>query len=180
LGFGQTDCRKTGNRDELIMENKLTNIDEKTVFEQIKQLDENGNEFWGARSLSKILDYSEFRNFVPVIERAKEACKNSNEDVDYHFVDYHEEITHGKGAKQDYPSVKLSRYSCYLIVQNADPGKEVVALGQTYFAIQTRLQEIQQMEAYNKLSNEDEKRVFLRCECRNTTNNLPKLRKVRA
>jgi hypothetical protein len=64
-----------------------------------------------------------------VIERAKDACKNSNEDVDYHFVDYHEEITHGKGAKQDYPSVKLSHYACYLIVQNADPGKEVVALG---------------------------------------------------
>jgi DNA-damage-inducible protein D len=152
------------NRDELIMENEIANISDKTVFEQIKQLDENGIEFWGARSLSKILDYAEFRNFVPVIERAKEACKNSNEDVDYHFVDYHEEIIHGKGAKQDYPSAKLSRYACYLIVQNADPGKEVVALGQTYFAIQTRLQEIQQMEAYNKLSNEDEKRFFLHRE----------------
>ena len=70
---------------------------------------------------------------LAVIERAKEACKNSGQEVSNHFVDFHEEITHGKGAKQIYPSFKLSRYACYLIVQNADPGKEIVALGQTYF-----------------------------------------------
>lgn len=110
------------------------------VFEQIKSVDENGNEFWGARKLSKTLEYSEFRHFLPVVERAKEACKNSGQQVDDHFEDYLEEIEHGKGAKQYYQSIKLSRYGCYLIVQNADPSKEVVALGQTYFAVQTRLQ----------------------------------------
>jgi DNA-damage-inducible protein D len=135
-----------------------------TLFESIKELDENRNEYWGARKLSKVLEYSEFRHFSPVIERAKEACKNSGHEVADHFEDYLEEILHGKGAKQDYESIKLSRYACYLIVQNADPSKEVVAQGQTYFAIQTRLQEIRQMEEYNRLASEDEKRLFLREE----------------
>lgn len=135
-----------------------------TLFESIKELDENGNEFWGARKLSKVLEYSEFRHFLPVIERAKEACTNSGHEVADHFEDYLEEIVHGKGAKQDYESVKLSRYACYLIVQNADPSKEVVAQGQTYFAVQTRLQEIRQMDEYNRLASEDEKRLFLREE----------------
>lgn len=135
-----------------------------SLFEQIKETDENGNEFWGARKLSKVLEYREFRNFLPVIERAKEACKNSEQQVDDHFVDFHEVISHGKGAEQSHPSIKLSRYACYLIVQNADPSKEVVALGQTYFAVQTRIQEISQMEAYTQLSTEDEKRLFLRNE----------------
>ena len=82
-----------------------------------------------ARKLSKVLEYAEFRNFLPVIERAKEACKNSGQDTLDHFVDYHEMIELGKGASKDFPSVKLSRHACYLIVQNADPGKEIVALG---------------------------------------------------
>ena len=85
--------------------------------------DENGNEFWGARQLAKVLEYTDFRNFQSVINKAKEACKNSGQLVDDHIVDFNEEITHGKGAKQVYPSVKLSRYACYLIVQNADPSK---------------------------------------------------------
>lgn len=135
-----------------------------TLFESIKELDEYGNEYWGARKLSKVLEYSEFRHFLPVIERAKEACTNSGQEVADHFEDYLEEIVHGKGAKQDYESVKLSRYACYLIVQNADPSKEVVAQGQTYFAVQTRLQEIRQMEEYNRLASEYEKRLFLRKE----------------
>jgi DNA-damage-inducible protein D len=135
-----------------------------TLFESIKEIDKDGNEFWGARKLSKVLEYSEFRHFTPVIDRAKEACENSGHIVSDHFEDYLEEIHHGKGAKQSYESVKLSRYACYLIVQNADPSKEVVAQGQTYFAVQTRLQEIRQMEEYNRLSSEDEKRLFLREE----------------
>ena len=94
----------------------------------------------------------------------KEACKNSGQQVNDHFEDYLEEIIHGKGAKQDYESVKLSRYASYLIVQNADPGKEIVALGQTYFAVQTRLQEIQQLQTYQQLKTEEEKRMFLRKE----------------
>lgn len=135
-----------------------------SVFEQIKQTDEYGNEFWGARQLAKVLEYTDFRNFQSVINKAKEACLNSGQLVGDHIVDFNEEIIHGKGAKQVYPSVKLSRYACYLIVQNADPSKEVVALGQTYFAVQTRLQEIRQMDEYNSLSSEDEKRLFLRDE----------------
>jgi DNA-damage-inducible protein D len=145
------------------MENELEKR-QTALFDSIKEIDENGNEFWGARKLSKTLEYSEFRHFLPVILRAKEACKNSNHSVDEHFEDYLEEIMHGKGAKQNYESVKLSRYACYLIVQNADPSKEVVAQGQTYFAVQTRLQEIRQMDEYNQLSTEDEKRLFLRNE----------------
>lgn len=106
------------------MENQLSNPNQ-TVFEQIKETDENGNEFRGARKLSKILDYAEFRNFIPVIERAKEACKNSGQSHLHHFVDYHEMVGIGSGAKRQMESVKLSRYACYLIVQNADPGKKL-------------------------------------------------------
>jgi len=135
-----------------------------SVFEQIRQTDENGNEFWAARQLAKTLEYTDFRNFLSVIEKAKEACKNSGQEVGHHLVEFNEEIIHGKGAVQVYQSYKLSRYACYLVVQNADPSKEVVALGQTYFAVQTRLQEIRQMDEYNRLSTEDEKRLFLRNE----------------
>jgi DNA-damage-inducible protein D len=135
-----------------------------SVFEQIKQIDENGNEFWMARQLAKTLDYKDFRNFLVVIEKAKEACQNSGQTVANHLVEFNEVVAVGSGATHTYPSYKLSRYACYLIVQNADPSKEVVALGQTYFAVQTRIQEITQMEAYNQLSNEDEKRLFLRNE----------------
>lgn len=135
-----------------------------SLFESIKKLDEQGNEFWSARDLSKVLEYSEYRHFLPVIERAKEACKNSKQEVSDHFEDILEMVAIGSGAQRNTESVKLSRYACYLIVQNADPSKEVVALGQTYFAVQTRIQEIQQMDAYNKLSTEEEKRIFLRTE----------------
>lgn len=145
------------------MSNKLANRP-LSIFEQIKQTDQNGNEFWGARQLAKALEYTDFRNFQAVVNKAKEACLNSGQPIDHHIVDFNEEIMHGKGAKQVYPSFKLSRYACYLIVQNADPAKEIVALGQTYFAVQTRLQEIRQMDDYNRLNTEDEKRLFLRNE----------------
>jgi DNA-damage-inducible protein D len=145
------------------MENKLSNP-RQTVFEQIKETDENGNEFWGARKLSKVLEYTDFRNFLAVINKAKEACKNSGQPVENHLVDFNEMVSIGSGAERKMESVKLSRYACYLIVQNADPAKEIVALGQTYFAVQTRLQEIQQMQAYQQLKTEEEKRMFLRKE----------------
>jgi DNA-damage-inducible protein D len=145
------------------MENNLSNPNQ-TVFEQIKETDENGNEFWTARKISKVLEYAEYRNFLPVIEKAKVACKNSGQLVENHFVDYREMVAIGSGAERQMDSVKLSRYACYLIVQNADPGKEIVALGQTYFAVQTRLQEIQQMQTYQRLKTEEEKRLFLRKE----------------
>lgn len=135
-----------------------------SIFEQIKRIDENGAEYWSARELAKVLEYSEYRNFLPVIEKAKEACINSGQTPSYHFVDFHEMIEIGKGALREFESIKLSRYACYLIVQNADPSKEVVANGQTYFAVQTRIAEIKQMDEYNRLNTEDSKRLFLREE----------------
>lgn len=145
------------------MENNLEKT-HNSIFEQIKRIDENGIEYWSARDLSKVLEYSEYRHFLPVIEKAKEACKNSNQSISDHFEDILEMIELGKGAKRQIDSVKLSRYACYLIVQNADPTKEVVAKGQTYFAVQTRIAEIQQMDEYNSLSTENERRLFLRNE----------------
>lgn len=148
-------------------ERKQTIFERKqTIFEHIKAVDENGNEYWTARKLSEILGYADFRNFIAVIGKAKEACINSGENIDNHFVDFNEMVSIGSGAKREVESVKLSRYACYLIVQNADPSKEVVALGQTYFAVQTRLQEIQQMDEYSRLSTDAEKRLFLRDELR--------------
>lgn len=133
-----------------------------SIFEEIKRVDENGAEYWSARDMAKVLEYLEYRNFLPVIKKAKEACVNSQHKVEDHFVDMHEMIEIGKGGKRSLESVKLSRYACYLIVQNADPSKKVVANGQTYFAVQTRIAEIQQMDEYNRLTDEEEKRLFLR------------------
>lgn len=135
-----------------------------SLFEQIKRTDNLKNEFWSARDLAKVLEYSEYRHFLPVIERAKEACRNSQQPDNQHFEDILEMIQIGNSAKREIENVKLSRYACYLIVQNADSSKEVVALGQTYFAVQTRLQEIRQMSEYNQLNSENEKRLFLRNE----------------
>lgn len=123
------------------MKNVTTPI-QQTIFEQIREVDENGNEYWGARKLAKILGYTDFRNFLAVINKAKEACVNSGQETENHVVGFNEMVSIGSGAKREMDSFKLSRYACYLIVQNADPNKEVVALGQTYFAVQTRLQEI--------------------------------------
>src|SRR5438270_531691 len=136
-----------------------------SLFERIKKVDDRGNEYWTARDMAKALDYLEYRNFKPVIEKAKDACKNSGHSIENHFVDFHEMVKIGSGAERGFDDgVKLSRYACYLIVQNADPSKEVVALGQTYFAVQTRLREVQQLDEYNRLRNENEKRIFLRNE----------------
>lgn len=136
-----------------------------TVFEQIKKVDDDNNEWWSARELGKILEYSEYRHFKPVIEKAKESCTNSGQDIKNHFEDFLEMVKIGSGAERPMEDgVKLSRYACYLIVQNADPSKDVVAQGQTYFAVQTRLQEIRQMDEYNRLSTEEERRLFLRNE----------------
>lgn len=133
------------------------------TFESIRQEDEEGNEYWPARQLAKILDYAEFRNFLPVIEKAKIACGNSGQAVSDHFVDYHEMVSIGSGAARPMESIKLSRYACYLLVQNADPSKPIVANGQTYFAYQTRRQELADDKAFQKL-DEDKKRLFLRNE----------------
>ena len=145
------------------MSQQITN-QTKSVFEQIKKKDDQGNEYWSARNLARVLDYLEFRNFKPVIDKAKEACTNSNQEIHNHFVHSNEMVQIGSGATREVDDVRLSRYACYLIVQNASPDKEVVALGQTYFAVQTRLQEIQQSNAYKQLNTEEEKRLFLRQE----------------
>ncbi|MDR2843166.1 MAG: DNA damage-inducible protein D [Candidatus Symbiothrix sp.] len=135
-----------------------------TIFEQIKKTDAEGQEYWTSRELAKVLEYTDYRNFTSVVERAKIACKNSSQKVEYHFVDFTDMIEIGKGGKRQIESIRFSRYACYLIVQNADPNKEIVALGQSYFAVQTRIAEIKQSEGYNELSTEDEQRLFLRHE----------------
>ncbi len=138
--------------------NEFNNYNRKR-FEDIKHFDENECEFWYAREISKVLEYTEWRNFVKVLNNAMEACKNSNNDINNHFVEVNKMIEIAKGAKRKVVDYKLSRYAGYLIVQNADSRKEVVALGQTYFAIQTRKQEISEME-YSLLS--EEKRLYQR------------------
>jgi DNA-damage-inducible protein D len=148
------------------LENQLS------TFEKIKQADENGIEYWTARSLAKELEYTDFRNFSSVIIKAKEACQNSGQAIEKHFVDFDEMVQIGSGAERKMLNYKLSRYACYLIVQNADPNKEVVAIGQSYFAIQTHLMELQQMGEYNNLSTEEEKRLFLRNEMSRHNNDL--------
>lgn len=101
-----------------------------SIFEQIKLTDEFGNEYWGARQLAKVLEYTDFRNFISVIGKAKEACKNSGQPIKNHLVDFNEMVPIGSGAERQMESVKLSRYACYLIVQNADPSK-VLQLSKT-------------------------------------------------
>ncbi|NGX49901.1 MAG: hypothetical protein K940chlam5_01508 [Candidatus Anoxychlamydiales bacterium] len=132
------------------------------TFESLR-LEKNGQEFWNARKLAKVLEYSEYRHFLPVIEKAKVACKNSGHDIEDHFEDTLEMVRIGSGALRKLPNIKLSRYACYLIVQNGDPSKRVIANGQTYFAIQTRRQELSDNVTFQQLK-EEEKRLFLRNE----------------
>lgn len=139
-------------------ENNKTNTNE--TFEEIKHIDENGNEYWNARELQTILDYKEWRKFESVINKAKESCKNSNISALDHFGDADKMVQIGSGAERKQKDYKLTRYACYLIAQNGDSRKEVIALAQTYFAIQTRKQEISQRE-YSSLT-EDEKRFYQR------------------
>ena len=133
------------------------------TFEEIKQINQLDQEFWWARQLGKVLAYAEYRNFQPVIKKAKAACENSGQPVSDHFVEMHEMIELGKGGKREMESYALSRYACYLIVQNGDPSKPIIANGQTYFAIQTRRQELADDQGFQQLK-EDEKRLFLRNE----------------
>jgi DNA-damage-inducible protein D len=145
------------------MSNKRISEQHHANFDSIRQQDEEGNEYWLARPLAKVLDYSEYRHFLPVLERAKEACRNSNQAVEDHFEDVLAMVEIGSGAKRELPDVKLSRYACYLVVQNGDPSKPVIANGQTYFAMQTRRQELADDESFARLS-EDEKRLAIRNE----------------
>ncbi len=128
-------------------------------FEQIKRVDELGNEYWFARELAPALEYSKWENFKKVIDRAMLACQNSGFKVTDQFPEVRKLIKHAKGGKRKVIDYKLSRYACYLIVQNGDPRKEVIATGQTYFAIQTRRQEV--ADYFNQL-DEDNKRLVVR------------------
>jgi len=131
------------------------------TFESIKHIDENGAEFWLARELQKALEYTEYGKFLPVVEKAIEACRKTGFDEENHFAHVSEMVRIGSGAERKMESYKLSRYACYLIVMNGDPRKEVIALGQTYFAVKTRQQEIADNVA--QLS-EDDKRLAIRDE----------------
>jgi len=134
------------------------NAKEYKSFEEIKHIDENGDEFWFARELATVLEYLRWENFSKAIDRAMLACRNSGRRIDDDFREATKIVKAGATTKNliDY---KLSRYACYLIVQNGDPRKEVIALGQTYFAIQTRRQEVQ--DHFNSL-DEDNKRLVIR------------------
>lgn len=143
---------------EMILLNNMNKNDKS--FENIKHIDENGVEFWYARELMKVLSYKDWRYFNAVIEKAKISCQNSEiNDID-HFVVNNKMVEIGSGAKREQKDYKLTRYACYLIAQNANPRLKIVALAQTYFAIQTRKQEISE-KAYGLLT-EDEKRFYQR------------------
>lgn len=129
-------------------------------FEQIKRTNDAGMEYWSSRDFSGILGYGDYRNFEGVIEKAKMACFNSGHRLEDHFVDVTEMIEIGKGGQRSVKTVLLSRYACYLVIQNADPKKKIVAHGQTYFAVQTRRQELAEERI------EDERRLLLREEMR--------------
>jgi DNA-damage-inducible protein D len=142
--------------------NKIARLHHQT-FEGIRQLDQSGVEFWLARELANVLEYSQYRHFLPVIARAKEACINSDNSVADHIEDILDMVNIGSGAKRELHNIRMSRYACYLIVQNGDPNKSVIANGQTYFALQTRRQELRDEQTIAQLS-EDERRLFLRNE----------------
>ena len=131
------------------------------TFESIKRVNEYGEEYWLARELQPVLEYAQWRRFSDAIERAKLACKNSGFAVEDHFADVGKMVDIGSGAERQIDDVMLSRYACYLIVMNCDPRKEVIAIGQSYFAVKTRQQEL--IDNYEQMS-EDQKRLAIRNE----------------
>ena len=142
------------------------------VFDDIKHIDEYGNDYWLARELQNILGYNQWRSINDLIERAKVACKESKYNINNHFAVQRKMVDIGSKTKRKVLDYKLSRYACYLIVMNGNPKKEIIALGQTYFAIQTRKQELSEKE-YNELT-EDEKRFYRRDQARKGNYNLNK------
>ncbi len=131
------------------------------IFESLKHVNEYGQEFWYARELQSALEYSQWRRFSDAIERAKTACEKSGHRMQDHFADVGKMVRLGSGAEREIEDIALSRYACYLIVMNGDPRKEVIALGQTYFAVKTRQQEL--IEDYDRLT-EEQKRLAIRNE----------------
>lgn len=139
---------------------------QENMFEKIKKVNNEGQEFWFARELAKVLGYSDFGNFENVITKAKIACKNSGQSVENHLGDVTEMVDIGSGTVREFPSYKLSRYACYLIAQNGDPRKPEIAKAQTYFAVKTREREVEQDLI------EDGKRVYLREEMKGRNKHL--------
>ena len=142
------------------------------IFEGIKHIDEFGNEYWFARELQNVLGYHQWRSINDLIERAKVACKESKHNIDDHFAVQRKMVDIGSKTKRKVLDYKLSRYACYLLVMNGNPNKRIIALAQTYFAIQTRKQELSEKE-YNELT-EDEKRLYRRNQIRKGNNSLNK------
>lgn len=142
-------------------------------FEDAAQTDDSGTEFWDARDLQGLLGYAKWDNFVDVIQKAKDACRNAGAAPEDHFADVRKMVTIGSTAEREITDIRLTRYACYLIAQNGDSRKEPIAFAQTYFAIQTRRQEIQDddLAQYTPLS-EDQKRLLLREEIKEHNKNL--------
>ena len=143
-----------------------------SLFESLKHINEDGVEYWSARELYPYLGYSRWQRFEEAIERAKESCKSASQHVEEHFTDAGKTLSMPKGGTKVIVDVYLTRYACYLVAQNGDPRKTEIAQAQTYFAIQTRYAEIQQMEAYQALTTEESKRLFLREELRKHNSQL--------
>lgn len=167
-GLEITDVISLGKKKTEVYMRDITMYSEK-LFEDIKHIDENGVEYWLARELQPVLEYSQWRRFSETVERAKEACKNSEQNIQDHFADVGKMVSLGSGSERKIDDIKLSRYACYLIVMNGAPRKEVIALGQTYFAVKTRQQELS--ENYNELS-EEQKRLAIRKEMKEHNKSL--------
>lgn len=145
----------------------------KSPFEKIKQISEEGFEYWSARDLAKLLEYAQWRNFENAILKAKESCKNNGYEVEDHFADVSNMVELGSGATREVDDYRLSRFACYLIVQNADPSKKNVAMGQAYFAIKTRQKELIEEEEQKLIqSEENQRRLFLREEMKKHNKHL--------
>ena len=142
-----------------------------SLFESLKHINEDGVEYWSARELYPHLGYARWQRFEEIIEKAKEACKSVSQRIEDHFTDVGKIVKAGVATKPK-ADVYMTRYACYLVAQNGDPRKTEIAQAQTYFAIQTRYAEIQQMEAYQSLTSEESKRIFLREELRKHNSKL--------
>jgi len=145
-----------------VTEDQIVSEHHKT-FEEIRHIDEDGGEYWMARDLQSILGYAKWGNFLNVINKAKTSCQSAGYPVQNHFPEIRKKVYLGYNVEREIEDIALSRYACYLIVQNADPSKPVIAQGQAYFALQTRRQELSDQEMAAML-DEDDKRLHLRAE----------------